>query len=104
MNVRIGNYEIQPLDKMNWTVYRVAEDGEDVNGRKKALDGTPLLFLGKYSPTLAGALEIVRKLLLKTTDAAVIADVDGAIARIEELDAEFEETARRIEEAMADGR
>ena len=50
MNVRIGNYEIQPLDQMNWTVSRVAEDGEDVKGRKKALDGTPLLFLGKYSP------------------------------------------------------
>lgn len=97
MDIRVGSYEIQPIDKWNWAISRVAEDGE--KGKKTALDGKRLVPMNKSGSTIPAALEVVRQLALKSEDRAVLADVDGALAKIEELNAEFRVVAKRIEKA-----
>lgn len=106
MNVRIGDYEIKTCNPQCYQIFDVMPEGFD-NSKSKlgtSSDGRALRPIQKYPTSIKQGVEIIRQLMLKDEDRAVLSDLDGAIARIEELNAEFEETARRIEEAMADGR
>lgn len=100
MNIRVGRFELVPIDKWNWSVYRIADDGE--KGKRSAPDGTRLVPMEKYTSTIPAGLEIIRQLALKTEDMAVVADIEGALSRIAELNGEFEQVAARIEEAVDD--
>lgn len=86
-----------PLDQWNWGVYRLAEEGE--KGKRDAPDGRRLVALNKYASTIPFGLEIIRQLALKSKDMSTVADINGALVKIKELNDEFKLVAERIEKA-----
>lgn len=103
MNVRIGNYEIRPYNAECYVLCEVLPEGFD-NSRAKyttSVDGRALRPLDKYPTNLGQAVRLAREIALKREDRAVVADIDGALDRLDELNREFADTAARIERAAA---
>lgn len=92
MNIRVLGYELRPLDRIQYKLYRV-DVGED--GKESLTD------LGKYPSTIEGGLRAIRGMAQRRARRDEILGLDEALREVERIDGEFAELARRIQESAA---
>lgn len=95
MIIRIGRYEIQRYDALNWGVFRVLDEGEKRWSKDRtAEDGAPLRHTGTYHGSLASALRKAHKLAL--ADGADGSEFASLADLVEESERRVSELAERI--------
>lgn len=102
MVIRHAGYELRPLDRWQYKLYRVVP-GAEYKGAHRSEDGEGLIDLGKYPSSIAQGLSMIRGMLQREGRREEVLSLDEAIREVESIDGDLAELIARMPEPAAGG-